>query len=161
MTNEYEGLERQVIELVATDRISIPIRSMGNKLYKSRPKLAKNLDLSEFDKDFVGDRVYARVEYEDHEKARGMTEAIEKFEEKYPKYGEILRGYIAEKRTDRETHLYFGMNDGKHLTSEDYIGVMQRLGLTQGTAQALYPELMKVSRKLSKKRDEDRSVLIG
>ncbi len=161
MTNEYEGLERQVIELVATDRISIPIRSLGNKLYKSRPKLAKNLDLSEFDEDFVGERVYARVEYEDNEKARGMKEAVDVFCEKYPKYGEILRGYIAEKRTDRETHLYFGMNDGKHLTSEDYLGVMTKMGLTSSTAERLYPEIMKVSRKLSKSRDEERSVLIG
>src|SRR3989338_2564348 len=113
MTNEYEGLERQVINLVATDRISIPIRSLGNKLYKSRPKLAKAIDLDDFEGEYSGERVYARVEYEDHEKARGMKEAIEKFEAKYPKYGEILRGYIAEKRTDRETHLYFGMNEGK------------------------------------------------
>ncbi|PIN88921.1 hypothetical protein COU57_06935 [Candidatus Pacearchaeota archaeon CG10_big_fil_rev_8_21_14_0_10_32_14] len=161
MTNENEGLERQVIELIATDRISIPIRSMGNKLYKARSELAQKIDLDEFKGKYKNERVYARVENEDHEKARGMKEAIEKFEAKYPKYGEILQGYIAEKRTNREVHLYFGMNEGKRLTAEDYLGVMTDLGLSAATAERLYPELIEVSRKLSKARDEERSVLIG
>jgi len=158
MTN---NVERQVIGLIAADRISIPVRSMGNKLYNKRPKLAKAIDLSWFDEDFVGDRVYARIEKGETIKARGMKNGIEKFEENFPRHGEILRGYIAEEREAREVSMYFGVNDGCRLTSDDYMEVMEDLGFTEMTARRLYPELMNISRNLSRKRDEERSVLIG
>ena len=57
--------------------------------------------------------------------------------------------------------MYFGMHEGKRLTESDYMGVMTGLGFTEGTARSLYPELMDVSRKLSRKRGEERRILIG
>jgi len=106
--------------------------------------------------------VYARVEYIDRMKARGMKQGIEKFEANFPKYGSILRGYIEEQRTIRETHLFFGMYEGCRITSKDYVGVMESLGFTPATAEKLYPELMDISRNLARKRDEtERSILIG
>ena len=39
MTNET--LERQIIQLIATDRIDIPISSMSGKLKRRKPKLAE------------------------------------------------------------------------------------------------------------------------
>ena len=94
-------------------------------------------------------------------KARGMANAIEDFAQQYPRHGNILRGMIAEERQVRETYLHFGLNPDKRLTADDYIGVITSLGFTEATARNLYPELMDVSRKISKKRDEDRSILIG
>ena len=41
------------------------------------------------------------------------------------------------------------------------MGVMKSLGFTEAISRDLYPELMEVSRKLSRKRDEERSVMIG
>ena len=41
-----EELERQLIEIVATDRIDVPISSMSGKLKRRKPKLAKAVDLS-------------------------------------------------------------------------------------------------------------------
>jgi hypothetical protein len=39
---------------------------------------------------------------------------------------------------------------------------MQDLGFSQAISERLYPELMDISRKLSRKRDEiERSILIG
>ncbi len=156
MTNE-----RKVIELIATDRLDIPISSMSGKLKRTKPKIARELGLSE-GQTFYGDRVYARVETEDVNKARGMSEGIAKFEENYPKYGTILKGLIAEERARSETHVYFGMNSGSRLTSDDYLGVMTNLGFSEAAARNLYQPLMDASRTISRKRDEgERSVLIG
>lgn len=151
-------LERKVIELIATDRIDIPISSMSGKLKRAKPKLAKSIDIP---KKYEGDRVYARIESEDLMKARGMKEGIELFEQAFPRYGKILRGYIEEQRAISETHLYFGVREGCRLTADDYLGVMQGLGISPGVARDLYPELMEISRNLSRKRDEERSVMIG
>jgi len=152
--------EKRIIEIIATDRIDIPISSMSGKLKRQKPNLARAVQLLPGES-FEGDRVYARLEAEDVNKARGMRDGIELFKQEYPKYGSILEGYIQENRVLRETHLYFGMNPGARLSAEDYLGVMENLGFSEGTARSLYPELMEVSRKLSRKREEERSILIG
>jgi hypothetical protein len=159
MSNEQ--LERQVIELIATDRISIPIKSMAGKLDKKRPKLARTIVLTEYCGEFVGDRVYASISYEDRMKTRGMRDGVEEFTQRYPRYGAILNGLIEEERALRETHLDFGVNPGCKLTSEDYMNVMRNLGFSEQTSERLYPELMKISNSLSRKRNEERSILVG
>ena len=150
--------ERQILEIIATDRIDIPISSMSGKLKRKKPNLAKALEL---EKKFKGDRAYAYIDESDKEKARGLREGVDAFAEKYPKYGRILNGIIEEKRTKRETHLVFGMHEGCRLTSNDYMSIMTDLGFSEQRAEGLYQELMKVSRNLSKKRGNERSILIG
>lgn len=154
-------LERQVIEVIAADRLHIPVSSMDGKLKRRKEKLAKAVDLSEHAYEFAGDRVYARVEAGDTMKARGMKEAIDVFAEAYPRHGQILRGLIEEERAVREVNMYFGVNSGCKLTADDYLGVMQSLGFSEAGARVLYPELMNVSRNLSRKRAEERSILVG
>ena len=156
-----ETLERQIIELVASDRIDIPISSLSGKLKRMKPKLAKAFDLAEYKGDFVGERVYARVVEDETLKARGMKEGIELFCGQYPRYGQILKGYIEEQRAIKEVNMYFGVNSGSKLTSDDYVGIMKNLGFSEAGAKNLYPELMDVSRKISRKRDEERSILVG
>ena len=154
-----ENIERQLIELIATDRIDKPISSMSGKLKRAKPKLARAIEL---EGSFEGDRTYARVENEDRTVARGMRNGIKVFAEAHPKYGEILDEMIKEERAKRETHLYFGMYDGCRLTSADYMGVMTNLGFSEATSERLYGELMDVSYKLARARDEtERSVLVG
>jgi len=162
MTKEFES---QVIELVATDRIFMPFSSADNKLKKVRPKLAIGIyespEFQDADLTFVGERVYARAETGSKQVARGMKEGIAEFASKYPQYGTILKGIIEKKREASETHLYFGMNEGSRISSNDYMQVMTDLGFTPGKAESLYPELMQVSRNLSKKRgDVERSCLV-
>lgn len=154
-------LERQIIELIAVDRIDIPISSMSGKLKRRKPKLAAGINLNEHNGEYSGERVYARVETEDHMKARGMRDAIDLFTQEFPRYGKILQGMIEEERAIRETHLYFGTTDGARLTADDYMGVMRDLGFSESRSRDLYPELMAISRNLSRKRDEERSVLLG
>jgi len=153
-----ENIERKVIEIIATDRIDIPISSMSGKLKRKKPKLAQELELK---KKFEGDRAYVRVETEDKMKARGMREGIDLFSREFPRYGKILNGMIEEKRAKKETHLYFGLYEGCRLSSEDYISVMNDLGFSGQYAETLYQELMKVSRNLTRKREEERSIMVG
>jgi hypothetical protein len=156
-----ETLERQVIQLIATDRTEIPISSMSGKLKRKKPKLAQAIVLPDTNR-YNGERVYANLREEDLDKARGMKEAIALFEQEFPKYGTILRGMIEKKRKLREKHLYFGVKDGCRLTADDYIGVMENLGLSEAAAKALYPEIIEVSRDLSRQRGyPERSILIG
>ena len=76
MTNET--LERQIIQLIATDRIDIPISSMSGKLKRRKPKLAEAVSIPKGTR-FNGERVYARVEVEDRMKARTMSDAVAKY----------------------------------------------------------------------------------
>ena len=161
MNTNTEVLERQLIELIAADRIDIPISSLSGKLKRLKPKLAAQVDITQYGNYFTGERVYARVETDETMKARGMKEGIEEFSKLYPRYGAVLTGLIEEKRIEKEVNMYFGINPGCKLTSEDYMGVMKNLGFSESGARNLYPELMDVSRKISRKRDEERSILVG
>ncbi len=156
--------EKQIVTLIAMDRLCIPLSSMYQKVKKKRKSEAKGLAalIGELeDSEFEGERTYAYVGKEDHEKARGMKEAVAEFKIQYPAEGEVLQQMINEKRKKAEEHLYFGINQGKRLTTDDYVTVMQSLGLSEQVARNLYPDLLNVSRKLAQAREEERSVLIG
>lgn len=154
-----ETLERQVIELIAADRIFIATSSMDNKLKRMRPKLANAIDMTETS--YSGERVFAYVQDEEGKKARGMKYAIAEFCKRHPNYGAELRGLVAEQRTTSEPTLYFGMKEGRRLTADDYLGVMGNLGFTEAQARNLYEPLMETSRSIAKKRDEKRSIVLG
>lgn len=156
-----ELTEQYVIRLIAMDRLEIPISSLSGKLKREKPKFAQTIPMPESGR-YNGERVYARVESEDLLKARKLKEAVADFTKKYPNPGKILQGMIAEQRQSRETHMYFGVREGCKLTADDYMGVMKDLGFSEVRAKDLYPELMKVSQNIRKKRQEaERRVLIG
>jgi len=155
-----EELERRIIRLIATDRIEVPISSMSGKLKRKKPKLGQEIELPKAK--YIGERVYARIVEEDEMKARTMKEAVAQFCGQYPTHGKVLQGIIAEKRLQKETHLYFGVNEGCRLTEDDYMTVLKDLGFGEVTAHGLYQELIEVSRNLSRKRGSpERSVLVG
>jgi len=156
-----KDIEREVLALIATDRLHIPISSMSGKLKRREPKLAKTLGLVE-GKPFHGERAYARVKTKNIDKARRLSDAVKAYSTDHPDQGVILQSYIEETRVDAETHVYFGMNSGARLTAEDYLGVMTDLGFTEAVARNLYQPLLDTSRTISRKREEgERSVLIG
>jgi len=158
---EQEQVEKQLIQIVATDRIYRPISSIDGKLKRKREKLANSVDLSEFDNDFQGERVYARIEDNEVQKARGMRDAVEMFKENHPREGKILEGYIQETRKVRERHLVFDTYAGKRISAEDYMKVMTDMGFTEPTARNFYPELMDVSRKIARSREDgERSLML-
>lgn len=157
MTNET--LERQVIELIAADRIFIASSSIDNKLKRVRPKLARAVELGK--SKYSGERVFAYINDEEGKKARGMASAINTFCERHPNYGKELKGLVAEQRTVTEPTLYFGMQPGCRLTADDYLGVMADLGFTESQARGLYEPLIDTSRAIAKKRDETRSIVLG
>jgi hypothetical protein len=154
-------MENRIITLIAQDRLEIPLSSMYQKVRKAKSKEAKGLAEMLGASRFQSARAYAFVESEDKERARGVKEAVSEFCEEFPKYGAILAGKIAEKRVMAEEHLYFGVTPGSRLSTDDYIAVLQSLGMSEQVARNLYPDLINVSRKLAKEREEERSVLVG
>lgn len=156
MTNTTE---KKIIELIATDRMDIPVSSLSGKLKRMKPKIASAVEFS--GDSFQGERVYARIENQERMKARGMRDAVERFQKTFPEYGQVLGEMIAEERASRETYLHFGVNSGCRLTAEDYLEVMQNLGFDERNALRLYDTLIDASRKISRARDEERSILIG
>ena len=155
-----ETIESKIIGLIAIDNLNIPISSMSGKLDRRKEKAAGGINLSKYGNNFAGERVYARIGTDTESKARNMKEAIGEFAEEFPKYGQILQGKIAEKRANKITLLYFGVNEGSRLNTEDYLGVMKELGFSEKVAYQMYPELMEVSRNMKRKRAEERSILI-
>ncbi|PIU76030.1 hypothetical protein COS75_01265 [Candidatus Pacearchaeota archaeon CG06_land_8_20_14_3_00_35_12] len=153
-------MENQIVKLIAEDRLQVPMSSLEQKVRKSKMSDAKSIAEMIGEK-FDGNRVYAFIEEEDKDRARGMKEAVAEFEQEFPKYGAILKGKINEKRKLSEKYLYFGLYDGCKLTSEDYLGVLQNIGLTERAARELYPELLNLSRKLVKEKGEERSIIVG
>jgi len=151
--------ESQLIELIAADRLDIPVSSLSGKLKRMKPKLADAIELPTGR--YEGQRVYARIEVEDRMKARTMSEAVSEFCEEYPAQGQVLTQMIEDKRAIKETHLHFGMYEGCRLTADDYLGVMANLGFTEAQARTLYEPLMDASRRIARKRDEERTILIG
>lgn len=154
-------MENEVIKLIARDRLEIPLSSMYQKVRKVKKKDAQNLADLIGKREFVCERAYAFVKTEDKERARGLKEAVAEFSAEFPKYGQILQGKIAEKRIFAEDHLYFGVNPGCRLSTDDYVSVMQSLGLSEQVAKNLYPDLINVSRKLANAREDERSLLVG
>jgi hypothetical protein len=146
-----EKTEQQLLALVAADRLHMPVSSMVSRIGTRRKNFLADLDLGKSG-NYDGERVYARTESEDLEKARGTRDGIDEFAKRYPKYGKILNGLIEEKRTEKETHLYFGMNEGSRLTKADYMSVMNSLDYAPKLAEALYGPLMELSRDLAEKR---------
>ena len=53
--------ERQLVQLIATDRIEIPISSMSGKIKRQKPKLAKEIDLNPWQGKYQGERVYGKL----------------------------------------------------------------------------------------------------
>jgi hypothetical protein len=156
------NIEQGLLELIAKDRIEIPISSMSGKLKRSKPKVACEIDFSDVSGDFSGERVYGCVVSEERRKARGLRAGVDLYCKQFPKHGKILNGMIEEERVSREKHLYFGLHEGRRISSAAYMSVMGELGFSETTAERLYPEIMGISYGLSRKRgNPERSILIG
>jgi hypothetical protein len=154
-------MESEIIKLVTMDRLNTPIKSLDNKIGRRRRALAQEVSQG-MSGDYFGEKVFAEVRTEDKNLARGTKEAISEFSDEYPKYGAILAGKIAEKRVKREKHLYFGLQEGEVLSHQDYMAVMDNLGISENKARILYPTLVSVSNDLeSKKKSQERRVIVG
>lgn len=153
-------MERNILNLVAMDRMDIPLSSLDNKLRRRRMGAAK--DIAEaMNGSFESERAFAYVETEDKKVARGMKEAITEFQQEYPTEGAVLQEKIKEKRLQREKHLYFGTNNNARLTGDDYLTVMKNLGVSEHRAHMLYPTLMDVSRDLAARNNRNNRIVVG
>ena len=158
---ERTTIETCVRHLVATDILYRPISSLSGKADRRKDKITKEIaDLLKNDYE-VGERIFARIEKKDEEKARTLREGIDAFKKEYPTQGDVLEGIIAKKRLKNNEYLVFGISEGYQLGREDYIRVMKDLGLNDEAACAMYPHLKEVSDQLGKAKEQaERSILL-
>ena len=91
-------MEKQVIRLVAQDRIEMPLSSMYQKLRKVKKQHASGLAeiiRNERDQEFEGNRVFAYFQREEKERARGMKGCC--WCRRISKYGTILKEKLRKK----------------------------------------------------------------
>ncbi len=157
---ERTEIEKYIRNMVALDILSKPLSSLGGKAERRRDKNAKEISDLIKEKEY-GERIFARIEKRDEEKARTLREGIDVFNKEYSKYGIILEGMIKETRIQSNKYLIYGVQKGYSLGSEDYIRVMKDLGFERETACAMYPHLKEVSAKMGKANElEERLILL-
>ena len=159
---ERTEIEKSVRWLVSSDILYRPLKSLGEKGLRRLDKTAKEISDLLKEGEEIGERVFARVKREDEEKARTLREGINAFKKKYPQYGEILEGMIAEKRERSNKYLTYGLQKDFKLGEEDYIRVMMDLGFERREASAVYPHIIAVSERLGKaKAQAQRRILVS
>ncbi|MEM2956315.1 MAG: hypothetical protein QW041_01955 [Candidatus Pacearchaeota archaeon] len=163
MASERTEPEKAVRKLIATNDLRIPFSSIYQKIKAYENNIASGVQGYVNEKADFGNSVIAYIEYKDKNVARGMREGIEEFKKQYPRYGAILEGLIQEKRIKREIHLIYRLNEGYKLHDNEYVSVIKDVaGLNDLEAEKIFPEIMKVSDRLKKKRKEGlREILIG
>ena len=162
MTNEKTEPEKIVRKLVAMNDLRIPLSSLYQKNKKIEKEYALGISNYVGQKADFGNSVTAYIEKTEKQKARGMEEGIEEFSKQYPRYGNILKGLIDEKRAKKEVYLNYCVNLGYKLNDNEYVSVMRDLGLSDEEASMMFPKLMDISARLKKKQKEGlREILIG
>ena len=163
MTNERTEPEKAVRKLIATNDLRIPFSSIYQKIKAYEDNVASGVQGYVNENADLGNSVVATVSSEDKMVARGMRKGIDEFKKQYPNYGAILEGLIQEKRLESEIHLKYGFNNGYKLHDNEYVSVIKDVaGLNDLEASAMFPEIMKVSERLKRKKKEGlRDILVG
>jgi len=158
---ERTEVEKYIRWLIASDIIYRPLKSLGEKGLRRLDKTAGEISDLLKDEEEIGERVFAKIEKKDEEKARTLREGINAFKKRYPQYGEILENMIAEKRTKSNRYLTFGLREGFKLGEEDYVRVMMDLGFDRREA-SFYPHIIAISERLKKaKVQAQRRILLS
>jgi len=152
--------EEQIRSLVALDDLKAPLSSLYQKMEKRHKGLAASLEGPIDAREDFGN-ANARLVYENNSKARAMKDGVSMFVEKFPSEGRELQKMIQAKRVVRETHLYFGLDDGRRLSKSSYLGAMESCGLSRDQAEEFYPALMDASREIGTAKYGERTRMIG
>lgn len=147
MAYERTEVEELVRELVALDIMWRELKSLGDKGDRRAKKLAAKIAGAIKEEANIGPRVFARFEPDEHEKARTLREAVDKFKEDYPEQGQILEGYIKAVRMVKDTNLVYGLVAGSSLEPEAYRRALRglrpdRKPMPDKLASALYPPVI-------------------
>ncbi len=150
-------IDKEIMKIVALDRVHVPFSSAEGKLKRRREKAVSGLDRDDV-LEFSGERAYARIEDKSDSKKRGYEGAVKLFCEKHPKLADELNELVEEQVTKKEERLYFGMHPGARINPGMYEEVMSDIGFTPGEARAVYPTIVEASRRIVKARGIERSV---
>lgn len=159
---ERTEVEKETRYLIAMDILYKPFSSLGDKGKRRAEKHAKGIVGLLREGEEKGERIFAKVEKKDEEKARTLREGINAFKKEYPKYGELLEKCIKQKRMSSNKYLIYGLARDFKLGEEDYVRVMIDLGFTRREANSVYPHILAISERLGKAVEQaERSMLIS
>ncbi|HUW43385.1 MAG TPA: hypothetical protein VMV95_00260 [Bacillota bacterium] len=158
---ERTELERRVRRLIAGDITYRVLKSLGDRgdrrLKKRAAEIVDILDQKE-----LNNRFFVGIEKTEEEKAKTLRQGINAFKKKYKREGEVLEGLIAEKRIEKNKNLVYGLNNGYHLSEEDYVQIMMDLGFEKREAASIYPHILAISERLGKADEyRKRTILIA
>jgi len=158
---ERTDIEKLVRILIAGDILYRPLKSLGERGVRRLDKTAKSIyDLIEADGE-KGNRVEARVEESEEEKARTLKEGIDEFSKKYPSQGKMLAEMIEQKRNAKNKCLIYGLKEGYKLSEEDYIQTIMDLGFDKREAASIYPHIISYSEREGKAiQQSERKILL-
>ena len=158
---ERSELENKVRRLIAGDITYRVLKSLGERGNRRLKKRAVEIVCLLKEGEEPNSRFYVEIERIKEEKARTMRGGINAFKKKYPNYGKILEGLIAEKRIKRNKNLVYRLNKGYKLSEEDYVQIMMDLGFEKREASAMYPHILAISERLEKADEQmERTILL-
>jgi len=158
---ERSELEKKVRRLIAADITYRVLKSLGEKGVRRLNKRAVEIVNLLYEGEEMNERFFVGFEKTQEEKARTMKEGINAFNKKYPRYGKILEGLIAQKRIERNKNLVYRLNEGYNLSEEDYVQIMIDLGFERREASAMYPHILSISERLEKADEhKERTILL-
>ncbi len=159
---ERSELEKRVRRLIAGDITYRVLKSLGDKGTRRLNKRAANIvELLEKGEE-PNNRFFAEIKVIPEQKARTMKEGIDAFKQKYPNYGKILEGLIAEKRERKNKNLVYLLSKGYNLSEEDYVQVIMNLGFEKREASSMYPHILAISERLGKADEyKERTILLS
>ena len=157
---ERTDIEKETRMLIALDILYKPFSSLGAKGKRKAEKHAKSIVSFLKEGEEKGERIFARVEKRDEEKARDLREGIDAFKEEYPQYGKLLEKCIKEKRMSHNKYIIYGLSEGFKLGEEDYVKVMMGLGFERREANSVYPHILAISDRLGKAVEQAERIML-
>jgi len=91
-------VEKYVRALIALDALYKPLSSLGDKGKRRAEKSAKGIVSLLKEGEEKGERIFARVEKSEEERARTLREGIDEFKKQYKEQGEILEEDVVYKK---------------------------------------------------------------
>ena len=105
-----------------------------------------------------GAPVQAQYRFENYQKARTLTEGINEFSQRHPKYGEILKHIIKETRNTKRRYLTFTATE--ELPQEIYQKALEDIGIPEYMREGMLVNILEVSNTFSKKRKDGLTELL-
>jgi len=158
-TKLTEAAER----LVTCYNIGHPLDLYSQRLGRRQEKVANEAygRLKGLEKVPENSPVYCNLAWEDAQVARGMRLGVEEFKKEHPEHADELENTIEHQRTVRRNYVEFGVKHGEEISREDYLRVMEEIGIPSNIAKSTLNTALGLSDYLKSKKPGPVRILMG